>query len=73
MPMAERVLKMAELACDELDAFAVDVGPGSFTGVRIGVCAINGMADALNKPVILVDSLEAMAFGFPFLPGWRSC
>lgn len=69
MPMVERVLSMAELACEELDAFAVDVGPGSFTGVRIGVCAANGMADALNKPVIPVDSLEAMAFGFPFFAG----
>ena len=69
MPMVERVLNMAELTCDDLDAFAVNAGPGSFTGVRIGVCAANGMADALNKPVIPVDSLETMAFCFPFFDG----
>lgn len=70
MPMVERVLNMAEIPCAELDAIAVDVGPGSFTGVRIGVSAANGMADALNKPVIAVDSLEAMAFGFPYFDGF---
>jgi tRNA threonylcarbamoyladenosine biosynthesis protein TsaB len=69
MPMVQRVLEMAELTCAEMDAFAVDVGPGSFTGVRIGVSAVNGMADALKKDVIPVDSLEAMAFGFPYFCG----
>ncbi|MGI6150679.1 MAG: tRNA (adenosine(37)-N6)-threonylcarbamoyltransferase complex dimerization subunit type 1 TsaB [Christensenellales bacterium] len=69
MPMVERVLNMAEVSCAEMDAFAVDVGPGSFTGVRIGVSATNGMADALGKPMIPVDSLEAMAFCFPFFAG----
>lgn len=69
MPMVERVLNMAEIPCAELDAVAVDIGPGSFTGVRIGVSAANGMADALSIPVVPVDALEAMAFCFPFFDG----
>jgi len=69
MPMVERALNLAEINCAELDAFAVDVGPGSFTGVRIGVCAANGMAAALNKPVISVDALSAMAYNFPHFSG----
>ena len=62
LPMAERVLAAAELDVSDMDAFAVNVGPGSFTGVRIGVCAVNAMAAALKKPVAAVDALEALAF-----------
>ncbi len=60
-PLMQDVLKKAGLALPDIDAFAVDVGPGSFTGVRIGVCAVNAMAFALKKPVIAVDSLSIVA------------
>lgn len=69
LPMVERVLDMAGMACADLHAIAVDVGPGSFTGVRIGVCLANGMADALNRPVVSVDSLEALAYDMPLFDG----
>ncbi len=62
MPMAERSLESAGLTLAELDALAVVTGPGSFTGVRIGVATIKGMAHGSGKPCIPVNALEALAF-----------
>jgi tRNA threonylcarbamoyladenosine biosynthesis protein TsaB len=59
MPAVERILGKRGMTVRDIDAFAVDIGPGSFTGVRIGVCLVNALAAALNKPVIAVDSLTA--------------
>ncbi|MBU0991198.1 MAG: tRNA (adenosine(37)-N6)-threonylcarbamoyltransferase complex dimerization subunit type 1 TsaB [Proteobacteria bacterium] len=64
--MIERVLDMADLDISDVDGFAVTKGPGSFTGLRIGVSAIKGLAFALNKPVVAVSSLEALAWPFCF-------
>ena len=61
MPMVEWVLKSALCEIGEIDAFAVGVGPGSFTGIRIGISAVKGMAEARNLPCIPVSTLEAMA------------
>ena len=60
LPMVDRTLGGACVSTKEITALAVDVGPGSFTGVRIGVCLANGMAAALGVPVVAVDALEAM-------------
>ncbi|MDO4568173.1 MAG: tRNA (adenosine(37)-N6)-threonylcarbamoyltransferase complex dimerization subunit type 1 TsaB [Clostridia bacterium] len=65
MPLVDRLLCENSLAVRDVDAFAVDVGPGSFTGVRIGVSAANAMAYALAKPVYAVSSLEALRFAAP--------
>jgi tRNA threonylcarbamoyladenosine biosynthesis protein TsaB len=46
----------------DVDAFAVCVGPGGFTGVRVGIAAVKGLASASGKPVVAVSSLEAAAF-----------
>ena len=62
MPMAERLLADCGTAAAELDAVAVAAGPGSFTGVRIGVAAAKGLAWAAGKPVCGVSTLEAMAY-----------
>ena len=62
MPAVDALLQEAGLAPAELTALAVDVGPGSFTGVRIGVCHANAMALALDLPVVAVNALEALAF-----------
>ena len=61
LPYAELLLSENQLKTSDMDAFAVDVGPGSFTGVRIGVCLANALAMAHNKPVISVNALEALA------------
>ncbi len=61
MPIVEGMLKNAELSVADCDAIAVAVGPGSFTGIRIGVSAAKGLAFAAQKPTIGVSTLAAMA------------
>ena len=64
MAMTESVLNIAGKSADEIDLYAVNCGPGSFTGVRIGVSAVKGMAFAGDKPCIEVSTLESMAYHF---------
>ena len=59
--MIENLLKNAHLTVDDIDLFAVSAGPGSFTGVRIGVSVIKGLAFGKNKPCVPVSALEALA------------
>ena len=61
MPMVEDMLRNSELKREDLDAIAVAAGPGSFTGLRIGVSAAKGLAWALEKPCCAVSTLEGMA------------
>ena len=61
MPMVEDLLKNAELTLDEIDRIAIAAGPGSFTGLRIGIAAVKGLAWAADKPCCAVSTLEAMA------------
>ena len=63
LPMIDSALKASGLTLAEMDRLAVTVGPGSFTGVRIGVSTVKGLAHGCGKPVAPVDALEAMAFG----------
>ncbi len=68
MPMVESVLSTARINVADLDALAVSVGPGSFTGVRIGVSAIKGLAFADDLPCVPVSTLSAMARNVQGLP-----
>lgn len=61
LPMIGRVLDEAALTYQDMSAIAVTVGPGSFTGVRVGVAAARGLALSLNIPLIALTSLEVMA------------
>ena len=63
LPMTEEAFRRTGLEVGQTDYFAVTVGPGSFTGVRIGVSTVKGLAHAASKPCIAVDALEAMAAG----------
>ncbi|MEG0546368.1 MAG: tRNA (adenosine(37)-N6)-threonylcarbamoyltransferase complex dimerization subunit type 1 TsaB [Oscillospiraceae bacterium] len=64
MPMVENSLKIADIDINSIDIFAVSYGPGSFTGIRIGISSIKGMADALKKPCFAVSTLETIAYPF---------
>lgn len=61
MPLAEKTLVESGISIKDIDLLAVTNGPGSFTGVRIGIASVKGMADALNKPCFAVSTLEAIA------------
>ena len=73
LPMAESLLKNCGVTLDEVDALAVAHGPGSFTGVRIGVATVKGLALGADKPCIGVSTLEAMAWGARALGGRLCC
>jgi tRNA threonylcarbamoyladenosine biosynthesis protein TsaB len=60
----EEVCKQANVQLQDVDAIAVSMGPGSYTGLRIGVSTAKGLCYALSKPLIAINSLEAMAAGF---------
>ena len=62
LPMGEDMLKNAELTLQDVDLLAVAHGPGSFTGIRIGVSMVKGLAWALDKPCVGVSTLAAMAW-----------
>ena len=64
MPAVDSALRAAGLRCADVDVFAAVAGPGSFTGVRIGVCAAKGLAHAAGKPCAAVHALEALAMNF---------
>ncbi len=61
LPMVESLLRLLALTVDDMDAFAIAEGPGSFTGVRIGAATLKGLAFASGKPCIGVSTLEALA------------
>ncbi|MDR0196915.1 MAG: tRNA (adenosine(37)-N6)-threonylcarbamoyltransferase complex dimerization subunit type 1 TsaB [Oscillospiraceae bacterium] len=62
LPLTESVLRAARLSFDDIDAFAVSSGPGSFTGLRVSVSAVKGLAFSLNKPVCGVSTLLSLAY-----------
>lgn len=62
VPMIDKVLKKARLKIKDIDGFCVSIGPGSFTGLRIGVTTVKGLAYALKKPIVTVPTLDAIAY-----------
>ena len=62
LPMLDQVAGMVELDLNTIDVIAVSAGPGSFTGLRIGSATAKGMALALDKPIVSVPTVDALAY-----------
>lgn len=61
--LIQKCLDEAQLSAQDLDAIAVSSGPGSFTSLRIGIATAKGMCYALNKPLLAIDTMQALAQG----------
>lgn len=72
MSVIDFTLKESMLSLDDIDAFAVSIGPGSFTGLRIGLSTAKGLSYASGKPLITIPTLDAFAWNFP-LSGHPVC
>lgn len=66
MTEIENLFRQSLIEISEIDVFAVSVGPGSFTGLRIGLSTVKGLSYATKKPIVSVPTLEAFALNFPF-------
>ena len=66
MEMIDLCLRNMSVTLDEIDCFSVTSGPGSFTGLRVGLATVKGLAYATGKPVVAVSTLTAHAWMFPF-------
>ena len=69
MPAIDTVLKWGDITAAELDGCAVGTGPGSFTGIRIGIATIKSLCYALDKPIVGVSTLEAIAYNLRWNEG----
>ena len=69
LPSVDRLMKQAELDYSELDLIVCTKGPGSFTGLRIGMSTAKGLSAGCDTPIISVNILDAYAAGFNFFPG----
>jgi tRNA threonylcarbamoyladenosine biosynthesis protein TsaB len=66
MTEIDHALKQAGLKVSDIDAFAVSIGPGSFTGLRIGLSTVKGFSYITGKPIVSVPTLHALAWNFPY-------
>ena len=68
MTEIDHALKQGGMNISEIDVFGIAIGPGSFTGLRIGLSTVKGFSYATGKPVVSVPTLEAFAWNFPYSP-----
>lgn len=74
MPAISETLRISKTDLSDVDVFSFAMGPGAFTGLRIGAGIIKGLALGTGKPVVGVSSLDALACNYPFdIPGTRIC
>jgi tRNA threonylcarbamoyladenosine biosynthesis protein TsaB len=69
LPVVDELIKRSGIALNTMDGFCVSLGPGSFTGLRIGVTTVKGLAYAANKPVVGVPTLDVIAHNAVYYPG----
>ena len=63
IPLLDEILKSKGMAIKDIDGIAVSIGPGSFTGIRVGVSTARGLAQSLDIPLVGIPSLDGLAFG----------
>ena len=68
VPAIKNLLKTIDLKIEEINGIAVSMGPGSFTGLRIGLCVAKGLCYARSLPLLGIPTLDAMAFPFKEIP-----
>lgn len=68
VPTIKNLLKTIDLKIEEINGIAVSIGPGSFTGLRIGLCVAKGLCYARSLPLLGIPTLDAMAFPFKEIP-----
>lgn len=73
VPLISDMLKNIGISMVDIDVFATSLGPGSFTGLRIGVATAKSFAQALNKPIVGISSLEGLASGVEFCEDANIC
>ena len=73
LPMVQDMLRSSELELSDMDAIAIAAGPGSFTGLRIGLASVKGLSWAADKPCIGVSTLEGMAHPLRHMDGIIVC
>ncbi len=66
IPMIKELLNNLYIKIEDIDLYGVAIGPGSFTGLRIGVAAIKSLAHLFQKPIVGVSTLQAMAYNLPY-------
>lgn len=66
VPMIKEVLDNLDLTIKDIDVFGVSIGPGSFTGLRIGIATMKAFAHLFDKPIVGVSTLEALAYNLPY-------
>lgn len=69
MPIVDNLLKSLQLTIKDIDGFVVSKGPGSFTGLRIGMSMIKGLSQGTNKPFVSISSLDALAYNMAYTEG----
>lgn len=66
MPMVDKLLSNLKLTLQDVDGFVISKGPGSFTGLRIGMSMVKGLSQGTGKPFVSVSSLDALAFNMAY-------
>ncbi len=66
IPMIKEILDNLKLKPQDIDLYGVSIGPGSFTGLRIGAATIKSFAHVFDKPIVGVSTLEALAYNLPY-------
>ncbi|ADL52719.1 tRNA (adenosine(37)-N6)-threonylcarbamoyltransferase complex dimerization subunit type 1 TsaB [Clostridium cellulovorans] len=69
MEMIDTILKNTSMTVKDIDGFVVSKGPGSFTGLRIGMASVKGLAQGTKKPMISISSLDALAYNLAYTEG----